>query len=332
MCHEHLLVRLDQVSFREPDDPLGRSMARRPVSLEMLGWLGWNWTSNLDNLVLDSESVAIDELGMYRQVGGRSLVDCTLPGIGRDPEALSRIARAANVNVVMGSGYYVESTHPPRVAAMSQDEITAEIVGEFRRGVGDSGIRAGSIGEIGSSWPMTSREITVFRAAGQAQAELRCGLTVHPGRHPDSPIEILELLREVGTDVTRVVMGHIERTVMHPDRLGRLADTGCFIEYDLFGTEVTAAHPYQAAGIDIPSDAQRLDSIGALVRSGHASQILVSHDVCTKHRTRRYGGLGYDHFLRDVAPWMPRRGFDAATIDRILVANPRRAFAMPAAG
>jgi phosphotriesterase-related protein len=136
----------------------------------------------------------------------------------------------------------------------------------------------------------------------------------------------------VGTDVTRVVMGHIERTVMHPDRLGRLADTGCFIEYDLFGTEVTAAHPYQAAGIDIPSDAQRLDSIGALVRSGYASQILVSHDVCTKHRTRRYGGLGYDHFIRDVAPWMPRRGFDAVTINKILVANPRRAFEMPAAG
>jgi phosphotriesterase-related protein len=56
----------------------------------------------------------------------------------------------------------------------------------------------------------------------------------------------------------------------------------------------------------------------------------VSHDVCTKHRTRRYGGVGYDHVLRDIVPWMPERGFDPGTIDRILVDNPRRAFAMPA--
>ena len=31
----------------------------------------------------------------------------TLPGIGRDPEALARISRASELNIVMGAGYYV---------------------------------------------------------------------------------------------------------------------------------------------------------------------------------------------------------------------------------
>jgi phosphotriesterase-related protein len=232
----------------------------------------------------------------------------------------------------MGSGYYVEPTHPARVAAMSEDEIAREIIREFREGVGDSGIRAGSIGEIGSSWPMTAQEIKVFRAAGYAQRELNCGLTIHPGRHPDSPPQIINVLGEVGTDLRRVVIGHVERTVMDPGALRRIGEVGCFIQYDLFGTEITATFPYQEFGIDIPSDAQRLDSISALVQAGYADQILVSHDVGSKHRTRRFGGLGYDHFIRDIVPWMPRRGFDAAIIDKILVDNPRRAFAMRAAG
>jgi phosphotriesterase-related protein len=332
MCHEHLLVRLAQLSFREPSDPRDRAMAGRPISIDMLGWLQWNWMSNLDNLDLDSESLAIAELAMFREAGGRSLVDCTLPGIGRDPLALARISRATGVNVVMGSGYYVEATHPAAVAAISAEAIADEIIREVRHGVDDTGIRAGSIGEIGSSWPITSEETKVFRAAGLAQAELGCGLSVHPGRHPDSPFQVIEILRDAGADMERVVVGHVERTVMEHDRLRQIGDAGCFIEYDLFGMEVTATHPYQAAGIDIPSDAQRLDSISALVRAGYGNRILVSHDVCTKHRTRRYGGLGYDHIVRDIVPWMRLRGFDPASIDRILVDNPRRAFAMPVPG
>ena len=211
---------------------------------------------------------------------------------------------------------------------MSETAITDEIVRDVRVGVGDTGIRAGVIGEVGSSWPMTDEERRVFRAAGAAQRELECGLTIHPGRHPDSPREFLDLLVDGGADLSRVVVGHIERTVQDTDAIKVLADRGCFIEYDLFGTEVTATFPYQAYGIDMPSDAQRLDQIAELVRVGLGDRILVGQDVCTKHRTRRFGGLGYDHILRDIVPWMERRGFEKTTIDALLVANPRRAFAM----
>ena len=328
MCHEHILIDQGHVSFREPSDSRDAALVDRPVALDIFGWIQWNWMSNRDNLILDSESHAIDELRMYKRVGGQSLVDCTLPGIGRDPAALARISRQTGLNIVMGAGYYVEPTFPPKVATMTEDEITREIVAEFKHGVGDTGIRAGSIGEIGSSWPMTETEAKVFRAAGRAQVELGCGLTTHPARVRESPLQIIALLREVGADLSRVVIGHIDRTVPDPDGLKQIAAQGCFIQYDLFGTEVTATFPYQFYGIDMPSDPQRLDRIAALVAQGHGDQILVAHDVSTKHRTRRFGGLGYDHFLRDIVPWMPRRGFTEATIRKIIVDNPRRAFAM----
>lgn len=328
MCHEHLLVDQRGVSFREPANPEDRELAHRPVSIDILGWIQWNWMSNLDNLVLDSESEAIEELSRLARARGRSIIDCTLQGIGRQPEAMARIPRASKVNVVMGSGYYVQPTHPPHVAQLSEDDITREIIREFADGVGPERIRAGSIGEIGSSWPLTDEEAKVFRAAGRAQRELGCALTTHPGRHPDSPAQIIELLESVGSDLERVVIGHIERTTMDIDAQKRIADAGCYVQFDLFGTEITASFPYQEFGIDIPSDAQRLVAISQLVGDGYGDRILVSHDVGSKHRTRRYGGLGYDHFMRDVVPWIEKRGMEPTTVTRIVEENPRRAFAI----
>lgn len=329
MSHEHLLCDQRSVTFKEPTDPADRALAYRPISLEIFHWLQLNWASHLDNLVLDSEQLAIDEALGYHRAGGETIVDVTLDGLGRNPPALVRIARAANLNIVMGSGYYVAPTHPPRVASLSEDQITAEIIREFTHGVGETGIRAGVIGEIGSSWPIAVEEARVFRAAGAAQTVLRCGLTVHPGRHSDSPFQILEILRTTGADLSRVIIGHIERTVPTLDRLKVLAATGCYLEYDLFGMEVTARYPYRELGITIPSDAQRLDQIRALIDAGYVSQLLFSHDVCTKHRTRQYGGMGYDHILRDILPWMRERGFTEREVTQPVVDNPRRAFAMP---
>lgn len=329
MCHEHLLIDARDALFKEPSDPGERKLAHRPVSLEFLRWLHLNWESNLDNLVLDSEQLAIEEALRYRQAGGDGLIDCTLEGIGRNPPGLDRIARATGLNIIMGSGYYVAPTHPPHVSRMTEDQITAEIISDFTRGVADTGIRAGIIGEIGSSWPLVPEEEKVFRAAGAAQVELGCGLTTHPGRHPDSPFQLLRILRSAGADLTRVIIGHIERTVPDLDRLKAVADTGCFLAYDIFGTEVTAKHPYRALGIDIPSDAQRLEQIRALIDAGHGPQLLVSQDVGMKHRTRRYGGIGYDHIVRDILPWMRQRGFEETAINRLVIDNPRRALAMP---
>ncbi len=329
MAHEHLLIDQRVVTFRPSLDEHGRKLADRPVTLEILGWLQWNWAANRDNLVLDDESLAADEASMFREAGGNSLVDCTVSGLGRRPAAIRRIAAAAGINVVMATGYYVSSTHPAHVARMTVVELADEMVREVRQGDASDGVRAGIIGEIGSSWPMTDAERRVFQAAAIAQRELGCLLTTHPARHAASPVQIIDLLEHAGADLSRVAIGHIERTVPDLDGIRRLADRGCFIEYDLFGTDVTATYPYQEAGVAMPSDAQRLDQIAALAEAGHSNQILVSQDVSTKHRTRRYGGVGYDHVLRDVVPWMRRRGFVESLIEGLLIANPRRALAMP---
>ena len=71
---------------------------------------------NLHNCALDDEPLAIAELMAFRHAGGRTVVDPTCRGIGRNPEALVRISEATGLNIVMGAGYYLESSHPPEVA------------------------------------------------------------------------------------------------------------------------------------------------------------------------------------------------------------------------
>ena len=197
LCHEHLLIDLKRV-FVEPDEPDAKVMAHRAVELETLGWIRSNYVSNLDNLGLYVENEVIEEIKLYQKVGGATLVEVTPVDIGRNPEGLLRIAEAAGLNVVMGSGYYVHGTHPDDMDVRSEDVLVDEMTRDVTDGVGNTGIKSGIIGEIGCTWPLDKNERKVLRAAACAQKATGAALTIHPGRDPAAPIEILEVIDGAG--------------------------------------------------------------------------------------------------------------------------------------
>src|SRR5437762_2733752 len=152
--HEHLLIDF-KVMFAEPAAASDKGRAWEPVSLANLGWVRQNFNANLDNLRLLDEQVAQDEISLFKQAGGRTVVDPTPKAIGRDPLALARIARATGLNVIMGAGYYVGASHPADMDRRTVDELTREMIADVTTGVGDTGVRAGLIGEIGTTYPWT---------------------------------------------------------------------------------------------------------------------------------------------------------------------------------
>jgi phosphotriesterase-related protein len=328
MTHEHLLVDLSGLQ-KAPIEATRRAKFYAPVSIELLGSFNYGGQPNLDNSRLLDVDTAIAEAMLYKRAGGDTIVEATSVGIGRDPEGLRQIARATGLNVVMGASYYVGASHPPDMDARSEDDILGEIVRDIRDGVGHSGVRAGVIGEVGCSWPLTPNERKVLRASGRAQRVTGAPLLIHPGRHETAPREIVEVLRDVDADLSRTIVGHIERTIFERAELKKLAETGCVIEFDLFGRE----HSYykHVPSIDMPNDAQRLHLIAWLVSEGHGGQIVVAHDTAAKSHLVRYGGPGYGHVLQNIVPRMRARGFREADIQAILVDTPRRvlAFAPP---
>jgi phosphotriesterase-related protein len=321
--HEHLLIDF-AVMFREPAPGAERGLSRQPVSLANLGWVRHHFSSNLDNLQLLDEAVARDEALLFKHAGGQTFVDPTNRGLARDPLALARVARATGLNILMGSGYYVDAAHPPGMDRRTVDDIARELVADLTVGVDATGVRAGFIGEIGTTWPWTDNEKKVVRAAVAAQRDTGAALMIHPGRHERLPLAIVDFIRKEGADLERTIMCHIERTIADPGVLLELAATGVRLEYDLFGLE-TSYYPYNPA-FDMPNDGERMRQILFLIERGHLAQLLMSHDIAYKHCLTRWGGFGYHHLLVNVIPRLRARGADDRTVQTLLVDNPRRAF------
>jgi phosphotriesterase-related protein len=322
--HEHLLIDFE-VMFVEPTAPRDRERSREPVRLANLGWVRQNFNANLDNLRLVDEQVAQDEILLFKDAGGRTVVDPTPRTLARDPLALARIARATGLHVVMGAGYYVAASHPPHMDRLSVDELAREMIADITVGVGDTGIPSGLIGEIGCTWPWTDNEKKVVRAAVVTQRETGAPLMIHPGRNPRAPMEIAQLVEKEGGDLRRTIMCHICRTITDVRAMIDLAQTGLWLEYDLFGLE-NSYYPYQPA-FDMPNDGGRMAHVLALIEAGYHDRILMSHDIAYKTSLVKYGGYGYHHLLINVVPRLRAKGVDDAGLRRLLVENPARAFA-----
>ena len=309
MTHEHLLVSTVGV-YKEPTEASLRAKWEAPFSIEILGWLLHGRGINKDNSKLDHIPTIIEEVNLYKQFGGTALVDATSLGLGRDPIGLTRISRATGVNIIMGSSFYVGVTHPADMDDRSEESLTEQIVGDVVRGVGKTG-------------PLRPNEQKVLRATARAQRITGAPILIHPGRDQSSPAEIMSILLEAGADPKRVIVGHLDRTIFDKKLLKDLAETGCFLEYDVFGQE-TSLYP-AAPHIDMPNDGQRLNMLAWLISEGHGGQLLVSHDIARKNRLVRYGGHGYCYFLEYMVPRMRIKRFEEEDIRQILVDNPKRA-------
>lgn len=336
--HEHLLIDLTY-RWAAPSDPDLRAVAETPLTIDRLGIAHRNLGLIRDNLVLDDEELAADGLREFKAAGGGTVVDCSQDGIGRDVAALKRISEAADVHVVAPCGAYLGASHPAYVRESSVDDLAARFVRELTVGVGETGIRAGWIGELGVGQPMygtfldppsadvdamSPDEEKVLEAAGRAQAETGAPISVHIWNWRPNRLGLMALDAIVrgGGDPTRVVICHVD---INPDldMALRIVERGAYAELDTFGLELYN----DTQGTRYPRDEDRIVLAQKLVERGHLRQVLIAQDVCTKTQTTAYGGWGYAHISRHVEPWMRRAGLSDAEIRTLRVENPARLLA-----
>jgi phosphotriesterase-related protein len=290
-----------------------------------------------DNLRLEDAAIAANEAQRFKAAGGATIVDLSPPGIGRDADALYRLAVDTGLNVVMGCGYYVEPAHPPKVSKLSADEIADELIAEITSGVGPTGIRPGIIGEVGTSGvdkatgrkqgDVTEQEERVLRGCARAATETGLAVSVHLDPRGEGGDEVLDILESESLSPDRIVLGHLDH-VRSLEYHQRLVDRGVFIQYDSFGRE----YYWDEEDVYWGNDAWRIESLARLVKRGYASQLLVSQDVCFKMDLRSYGGYGYDHILVDVVPALLRAGVSAEDLEAVLIHNPRQVLGVHTSG
>ena len=275
-------------------------------------WDYWELTAD--------DALILPELAAYRAAGGGTLVDVTLPGVGRDPLRLRRYAEASGLHIVMGAGWYRTAYYPIEalIDRRSVDDLADELVGEIEDGVDGTDIRPGIIGEIGTDKPwLTALEERVHRAVGSSRP------TDRPGDHDPfgdvagwaRPAAVFE---DEGVDPARVVIGHADSYPSLEHYL-EIIRRGANLEFDFLGMSFT---PMERHG-----EPRIVDLARELIERGHADRMLLSQDVCHNSQLKAYGGNGYVHLFETFLPQLRAAGVPEAAIHQMTVLNPARILA-----
>jgi phosphotriesterase-related protein len=320
LVHEHIMVD-GSVWFAEPDES-AHQLRDVPVDKSLYEQLRVNPYANKDNVFMLDEGVAIDELNIYKNLGGGSAVDVSCRGIGPFPEKLKRVSEGSGVNIIMGTGYYYETSHPPEVKSMTTSQLVDQMVEDIIEGVNGTGIKAGIIGEVGVSWDFTDDEIKCLRAAVQASSQTKVPLTIHQPSFYRMAGRVVDIVGEEGGDLRHTIIDHMCASGKDLDYQLSVLESGVFIEYDLIGSDLY----YPSIGTGQPTDEENAFHLKRLIDAGYVKQLLLSHDIFIKICLKAYGGRGYGHILKNFVPMLKEVGVSDQQIHTMLVENPQRLY------
>lgn len=316
--HEHVLLDLTAF-YQELPVPGIENPATQKVEMWNLGILSRDCYALKDNLLLDDEAVAIDELNRFKEAGGNTVVDASLPGIGRNPKALTRIAKATGLNIIMGTGFYVGETHPKELEGMTDEQVGDLMVKELTEGV--DGVRAGYIGEIGISEIFDDKERKVLRAAAIAHKKTGVAINVHINPWTVNGLEAADILLNAGVQPQRICISHID-VENREEYIYELLEKGVYVEFDNFGKEYYIRREVRNSGYGLfVHDTDRVKLLKKMIENGYLKQILLSCDLCLKNLLHKYGGWGYDHLLTNIVPMMQDEGITDEQISIMLKDN-----------
>lgn len=287
-CHEHLYVDLSRIKKNE-------------------------------DTCLQDTSLVLEDLKSFYEHGGRAIVEVTNDGMGRDPNKLAELSRAAGLHIVASTGCYKDPFIPAEKQHWNREQFAEWMISEIREGIADTGIKPGVIGEIGSSLrEFKPIETELFYGAATAARETGLPLSTHTTLGTCA-LEQIELFTREGMPLDQIIIGHQDLNEQDEVVLEVLS-SGAYVAMDTIGKEM-----YR-------SDEERLASLLKFIENGYEDQLLLSTDLTRKSHLRKYGGQGYDFVLRTFVPALRERGISDEVLHKLLTANPQQAFSIRRAG
>jgi phosphotriesterase-related protein len=217
----------------------------------------------------------------------------------------------------MGAGWYRGAYYPAEtlVDRRSVDDLAEELVREATDGVGETGVRPGILGEIGTDKPWVSaQEERVHRAVARAARRTGLAITTHAVLSPVGQDQ-LRIFEEEGADPSRVVIGHADSYPSLEHYLA-IVERGASVGFDFLGMAFT---PQERHG-----EPRTIALLCELLSRGHVERVLLSQDVCHDSQLRRYEGNGYTYIAETFLPRLRTAGVGDAEIETMTVTNPRR--------
>ena len=254
---------------------------------------------------------AIEEAETLVAAGGRTLVDWTPLGLGRDPEGLLRVSEATGLHVVAATGVHRDAHYlaDDPLRSIAADDLADRFVSD----VTGSRVRSGIV-KVGASYHrLQPLERTAFAAAAEAHRRTGVPVCVHT-EHGTMGLRIVEHLGELGVPPDSIVLAHLDR---NPDAVehAETGNAGAWLQLD--GPGRTKYWP----------DSTILQLIADLAERGLAGRLLLGGDTGRSSTMRAYGGgPGLDYVFARFKPRLERELGEELS-RRIFVENPARAFA-----
>jgi phosphotriesterase-related protein len=315
-------------TVRGPVAELGATLMHEHVfglSPEIL----WNWPDVPEGWDLEARArEAAAKLDALKAEGIDTIVDLTVPGLGRYVPAVQRVAELTSVNIVAATGLYTYDALPPYFANRGPgslfggpDRLAEFFVRDIVEGIGRTGVKAAMLKCASDHLGMTKGCERVFRAVAQAHLETGTPITTHSHSASRGGLEQQSLLGELGVDLSKVVIGHAGDST-DVAYLEELIANGSYLGMDRFGIETIS--PFE----------DRVEIVAKMCERGHAGKMVLSHDsYCFNDRfdadvvRRRHPNYHLLHVPRDVVPELRKRGVTDDQVHQMLVDNPRRIFA-----
>jgi predicted metal-dependent phosphotriesterase family hydrolase len=287
---------------------------------------GWEFSPTAKE-VFDPPAVfskVYGDLSAFREAGGRTMLDCSGIGIGREPELYAVWSRYSGVQVVCCTGFWARDKILPYFQAQDLDYITDLMVRELTVGMQSTAIKAGAI-KVGNSrgnmWP--EEELT-FRAAARASNQTGALIVTHGVNFAELQVEIL---KDEGVDPSRVIISHLDAAYnLDYERDLRIAQQGFFIGYDHIGTDPDwSPQPYAM------KDSKRVELVLKMIDAGQIERLVLANDtnscsVGLAHRaTPKHT---FAHLITGFADMLRSAGVTDEQLNTMLVDTPRRALPM----
>jgi len=259
---------------------------------------------------------AIEELQSFKEAGGKSIVDGTTVGPGRDVKALIDVAKKTSVNIVATTGFGTQDLPLEKwVFDYSIDQLTDFMTREITAGIDGTEAKAGALKASASYNCIKPVEEKVIRAVARVQLKTDAPVFLHT-TIGTMALEQLEILEEEGVNLSRVMVGHLDR---NPDLSyhREILKKGAYVLYDQISK--IKYHPVSFV----------VELILKLFKEGYGKQILLSLDFARKSDLKAYGGgPGYTYLLKSFVPRLKAEGLDEEAILDIFINNPKRILSM----
>ena len=264
-----------------------------------------------DDTNLNCFDETVSEYKNLYDKGVRNIVDVTNLDMRRNPLYVQKVAEQTGINIIQATGFYQDKFLPSFVTEASIDQLSSLMIKEIEEGIAETTIKAGIIGEIGTSKDrMTDRERKIFTAAVIAQQQTKIPITTHTtlGTYGH---EKVAFFKEQQADLSKIVIGHVDLSGS-TDYILKMLDEGVYVEFDTIGKE-----NYQP-------DLLRIEMLKEIEKRGYQDKVFLSMDITRKSNLSYQGGIGYSYLLDTFVPMALENGVSQTFIDRMLRINPKK--------